>query len=136
MGHIDNNFLTQVTEEQPLRHSVGPDTSKHGRTVLGCEDQWQPALAAATMRQWSSGEGKEQGKKQDHNTGPQEGRLWSLSGSAWKNPMGYNPRKRAPRELVAIQGLPPPRSRMVHCDKQEIKQSQQEACTDEQEAPH
>jgi len=25
LGYIDYNFLTQVTEEQPLRHSVGPD---------------------------------------------------------------------------------------------------------------
>lgn len=63
-------------------------------------------------------------------------RLQSLWRSAWKNPIGYNPRKRAPRQLVAIQGLTLPSSRTVHCDKQEIKQMQQEACMDKQAAPH
>lgn len=50
--------------------------------------------------------------------------------------VGSQPWTMGPRELVAIQRLSPPCSRMVHCDKQKIKQRQQAACMDEQEAPH
>ena len=49
---------------------------------------------------------------------------------------GYSPgEKKGQGELIDLQGSPPPRSRMVHPDKQEIKQRQQEACMDEHGAP-
>lgn len=77
---------------------------------------------------------REQSKKNDHNPGCQEIRLWLLHGSAWKNTLAYSPgEKRGPGELIGIQGPPSPSSRKVHPDKQEIKYRQQEACMDEQE---
>lgn len=63
---------------------------------------------------------RQQGKKQNHNLGVQDSRLWPFQGSTWKNCMGYSPgEKRGLEELVDLQGSPPPSSRMVHPHKQE-----------------
>ncbi|PKU36933.1 hypothetical protein llap_12767 [Limosa lapponica baueri] len=43
--------------------------------------------------------------------------------------------ERGPRKLVSIQGAPPPSSRVVHPNKEEVRQKCQEACMDEQGAP-
>lgn len=72
----------------------------------------------------------EQGRKQDHSPRLQKSRLWPGQGSAWKNPMSYSlGKKRVPGELVDFQRSPPASSRLVHPNRQEIKQKQQEACT-------
>lgn len=54
----------------------------------------------------------------------QERRLRPLQESAWKNLLGSGPgEKLGPGELVDFQGSPSPWSRMIHPNKQEIKQS-------------
>lgn len=56
---------------------------------------------------------RQQGKKQNHNLGVQDSRLWPFQGSTWKNCMGYSAgEKRGLEELVDLQGSPPPSSRM------------------------
>ncbi|GAB0188222.1 mitochondrial enolase superfamily member 1 [Grus japonensis] len=50
--------------------------------------------------------------------------------------MGQSPgRKRGPRQLANIQGSPPPSSRVMHPNKEEVKQKHQGAPVDEQGAP-
>jgi len=74
------------------------------------------------------------GKKQnqDHSPGVQESRPWPVQRPAWKNPMGDSPGgKSGPGEPIDIQGSPPPNSRLMHSNVQEIKQRCQEASTDE-----
>lgn len=79
-------------------------------------------------------ERRKHGKKNDHNPGIQEIRLWFVHGSTWKITLVYSPgEKRDPGELIGIQGSPSPCSRKVHPDKQKIKHRQQEACMDKQE---
>lgn len=49
--------------------------------------------------------------------------------------MGYQAgKKMGPGELADFHRLPPPSSRQVHPDKQEIKQRWQETCMNEQES--
>jgi len=43
--------------------------------------------------------------------------------------------KRGPRKLIDVQESSPPSSEMNHPDEQEIKERQQEACMNEQDAP-
>lgn len=63
-------------------------------------------------KQWSGLANK---KRQDCNPGLEEGRLWSVQGSAWKNPTGDScGEKRDPGELVGFQRSPSPRSMVVH----------------------
>jgi len=51
-------------------------------------------------------ERREQGKKQDHNPGLQQSRVWPVQRAAEKNCMGYSPGgKRGPAELFLFKGL-------------------------------
>ncbi|GAB0206735.1 mitochondrial enolase superfamily member 1 [Grus japonensis] len=50
--------------------------------------------------------------------------------------MGQSPGgKRGPRQLVSIQGSPPPSSGEMHPNKEEVRQKCEEACMDEQAGP-
>lgn len=62
-------------------------------------------------------------RKQDCNPGLEEGRLWPVQGSDWKNPTGDScGEQRDPRELIGFQISLPLSSVVVHPDKQENKQ--------------
>ncbi|KAK4806252.1 hypothetical protein QYF61_013396 [Mycteria americana] len=87
---INDNFLTQVTEES-MRRGALLDlllTNKEGlvgdvkvKGSLGCRDHEMVEFRILRGR-------REEGEKQAHNPGLQESRLWPFQGSAWKSPMG------------------------------------------------
>lgn len=72
---------------------------------------------------------------QDHNSGLQESRIQPIQGPASEKPIGYGPgEKTGAGELVDFEGCPPPNSRTVQTNVQEIKQKHQETCMEEQGA--
>ncbi|GAB0179440.1 hypothetical protein GRJ2_000409300 [Grus japonensis] len=129
---IDDNFLTQVKEEpmkgDPLLNLIPTNKEKLVGVSLGCTNcemvefrilrEGRKATSRITALAFMK-----------VNSG-------LFRGSAWRNPRGEGPgEKSGPGQLADFQRLPSANSRMVHPNEQDIKQTWQEACMDEQAAP-
>lgn len=90
------------------------DLKAEGR--LGCANHEMVSLRIQTGAGGKS-------KKQDCNPGLEEGRLWPVQGSAWKNPIGDScGEQKDPGELVDFQRSLPPSSIVVHPNRHKTKQ--------------
>lgn len=80
------SFVAQVMEE-PMGGDASWDAipTNKGRPAADMKVRRSLGCSNHDMTEFKGPERKEPGKKQDHSLRLQEGRLWPVQGSAWKN---------------------------------------------------